>query len=177
MVVMDETQNQDQNIPVPETPPATPPLAPEPQVEVQTAQPEAPQRPARERPLVLVADDDSNFREVVTTKLQASGFDMVPAKSGDEALAKAKEMMPDLALLDINMPPGPAGTEIALQMEELPETKATKILFLSGQDDPFPGVQGNKSDVSKELGVEDFIMKTESLDVLVAKVKTALGLQ
>ena len=51
-----------------------------------------------------------------------------------------------------------------------------KILFLSGQDDPFPGVSGNKSDVSKELGVEDFVMKTESLDVLVAKVKTALGM-
>jgi CheY-like chemotaxis protein len=180
---MDMDENQD--IPVPTPPPQDAPPAAE-TVEVPpavgdglspTADPApAPSRPARERPLVLVADDDNNFREVVTTKLQASGFDVVPAKSGDEALAKAKEAQPDLALLDINMPPGMAGTEVALQMEELPETRATKVLFLSGQDDPFPGVQGNKSDVSKELGVEDFIMKTESLDVLVGKVKAALGI-
>jgi CheY-like chemotaxis protein len=132
-------------------------------------------RPARERPLILVADDDNNFREVVATKLKASGFDVEAVKSGTEALAKAKETQPDLALLDIMMPPGPAGTEVALQMEEMPETQATKILFLSGQDDPFPGMSGERPSVSRELGAEDFVMKTESLDVLVAKVRKALG--
>ncbi len=168
-----KNMDEDQNIPIPATPPSAPvEQPPEPQ-----AGPIAPARSARERPLILVVDDDNNFREVVATKLKASGFDVVPVKNGTEALAKAKETQPDLALLDILMPPGPTGTEVALQMEELPETKATKILFLSGQDDPFPGMSGEKPSVSKELGAEDFVMKTEGLDVLVAKVKAALGIQ
>ena len=60
----------------------------------------------------------------MVTKLQAAGFDIEPAKSGDEAFAKAKAKPPDLALLDINMPPGPTGTEVAkLQLEELPRKR------------------------------------------------------
>src|SRR6185369_13853102 len=106
---MDEDQNIPTPVPQEEVPVAETPAEAVPAPEAAPA-PAAPTRPARERPLILVADDDNNFREVVVTKLTASGFDVTPAKSGDEALAKAKEVQPDLALLDINMPPGPSGT-------------------------------------------------------------------
>src|SRR6185369_4630562 len=107
---MDEDQNiptpvPQEEIPVAETPAEAAPApeaAPTPaEAPASAPAPAAPSRPARERPLILVADDDNNFREVVVTKLTASGFDVTPAKSGDEALAKAKEVQPDLALLDI----------------------------------------------------------------------------
>lgn len=155
---------EEQHIPIPPKPPAS-----------ELVHDSPPAAPARSVPLILVADDDNNFREVVATKLKAAGFEVTAVKDGTEALLKAKELKPDLALLDINMPPGPSGTEAALELEEAPETKGIKTLFLSGQDDPFPGMSGDKGDVSRELGVEDFIMKTESLDVIVEKVRKALG--
>jgi len=149
--------------------PAAPPF-------VKAASYEAIPPPAREQPLILVTDDDSAFREVVVTKLKAVGFQVDEAKNGTEALAKAKAQRPDLVLLDILMPPGPTGTDVALEMKEIPETMLLKVMFLSGQDDPFPGLSGEKASVSHELGAEDYIMKTESLDVMVEKVKKALGI-
>ena len=129
----------------------------------------------REKPLLLVADDDNDFREVVSVKLKGAGFDVSAAKDGDEALKKAKEILPDLAVLDIRMPPGPTGVEVALQLKAAPETKDIKILFLSGLDDPWPAFTGDKSEVSKELGVEDFFPKTNDLDELVKKVRELIA--
>ncbi|MDE2019077.1 MAG: response regulator [Patescibacteria group bacterium] len=155
---------EEQNIPVPPAPPASEPIHENP-----------PAGPARSVPLVLVADDDNNFREVVATKLKAAGFEVIAVKDGAEALAKTKDLKPNLALLDINMPLGPSGTETALEIKGNPDTAGVKTLFLSGQDDPFPGMSGDKPDVSHELGAEDFIMKTESLDAIVEKVRRVLG--
>ena len=129
----------------------------------------------RDKPLLLVADDDNNFREVVSVKLKAAGFDVVAARDGKEALAKAKEFLPDLAILDINMPPGPTGVEVALELKAAAETSKIKLFFLSGLEDPWPAIKGTNSDVSKELGVEDFFLKTKDLNELVKDVQLLIA--
>ena len=126
-------------------------------------------------PLILIADDEENFREVMTKELASLGFDARTAASGAEAVKKSVELMPDLILMDIRMPGEMNGVDAALRIKEDPATKDIKIAFLSSADNPWPAVVGDRADVSKAFGMEDFISKSEDLDVFVRKVKEFLG--
>ncbi|MBI5220872.1 MAG: response regulator [Candidatus Liptonbacteria bacterium] len=128
----------------------------------------------RDKPLILMVDDDEDLRKLVATKLTASGYATDTAPNAKEGVAKAEQIMPDLILMDIHMP-GATGTDAALELKQNPKTKNIRIVFLSSLKDPWPALSGSKGEVSKELGVEDFIDKTEDLDVLVGKVQKLLG--
>lgn len=128
----------------------------------------------REKPLVLVVDDEESFLEITSTKLRSSGFDVALAHSGKEAFAEAGKLMPDLILMDISMPGG-SGTDAALAVKQNPATKDLKIVFLTSVRDPWPTVNGDKKKLTKALGMEDFIEKTEDLDIVVKKVKEILA--
>ena len=125
--------------------------------------------------MILLADDDKDFREAVSLNLQAAGFDTAVAKGGNEAIQKAKELQPDLILMDINMPPGPTGIDAALELKKIPETKEIKIVFLSGLDNPWPAMGGEKGEVSREMGMVDFFVKSGDFEDLIKKVKGILG--
>ena len=79
-----------------------------------------------------------------------------------------------MILLDIRMPGGPNGVEVALKLKELAETKNMKVVFLSGVDDPWPAFAGTKQEVSQELGATDFFVKTGDLSDLIEKVRGVL---
>ena len=128
----------------------------------------------RSKPLILVVDDEENFREIFSAKLKAAGFDVDTAKNEAEALAKAHDL-PDLILMDIFIPPGPTGTDIALNIHQAPETKDVRIAFLTNLKDPWPAINGDHKKVSEELGMIDFLEKTGDLDVLVKKVNEILA--
>ena len=128
----------------------------------------------RDTPLLLVVDDDANFREIFSMKLKAAGFVVEVAKNEAEALTKSKELMPDLTLMDIYMPPGPSGTDVALNIKQHPETKDLKIAFLTNLKEPWPALSGDHQGISRELGMEDFLEKTEDLDTTVQKVRDIL---
>ena len=129
----------------------------------------------RQKPLILIADDEKNFLEIFSAKLQAAGFDTITANNEAEILAKTKEARPDLVLMDIFMPPGATGTDIALNIKQMEETKDCKIAFLTNLKDPWPALSGDNQRVAKELGMDDFLQKTEDLDVLISKVQEILG--
>lgn len=129
----------------------------------------------RDRPLILIVDDEENFREIFSAKLSTAGFQVETAKNEKEALEKTKTLMPDLVLMDIFMPPGPTGTDIALNIKQTPETKDIKIAFLTNLKDPWPAVAGDHKNVSKELGMEDFIEKTDDLENVALRVREILG--
>lgn len=126
-------------------------------------------------PLILLADDEDNFREVIAKELTSIGFETQSVTNGADAVRKAEEIMPDLILMDVHMPGELNGIEASLQIKQNQATKDIKIAFLSSMDDPWPGIVGDKADASKEFGMEDFIPKTEDLDVFVTKVKGFLG--
>lgn len=123
-----------------------------------------------------MADDDENFREVIGKQLASIGFDVQTVTDGADAVKKAEELMPDLILMDIRMPGELDGVAAALQIKSTPATKDLKIAFLSSVDDPWPALVGDKAEVAKTFGMEDFIAKTEDLDVFVAKVKAFMGI-
>ena len=129
----------------------------------------------RSKPLILIVDDEANFREIFSAKLSAAGFETVVAKNEAEALQKSKELMPDLILMDIFMPPGPTGTDVALNIHQNPETRGLKIAFLTNLKDPWPAISGDHQNVSKEMGMEDFLEKTADLDNIAQKVREILA--
>ena len=127
----------------------------------------------REKPLILIADDKQEFREIISAKLLATGFDCALAKNASEAIKKTSELLPDLILMDIRMPPGETGIEAALSIKEDPKTKDINIIFLTSDADPWPGIAGDKQMVSQQLGMQGFFDKGGNLDELAQKLKDA----
>lgn len=128
----------------------------------------------REKPLILVVDDEPDLLEIMTLKLTASGFDTAVASNAKEAVDTARKVHPDLILMDIHMP-GESGTDAALEIKQDPEMKDIKIAFLSNLKDPWPQTSAPRDNLAKAIGMEDFIDKTEDLNITVAKVKEILA--
>ena len=83
------------------------------------------------KPLVLVADDDSSMREVVSEHLQSVGYDVLVAEDGREALELTRKHRPDVVLLDVMMPET-SGWEVCRTIREEPALAATSVLMLTG---------------------------------------------
>jgi CheY-like chemotaxis protein len=128
----------------------------------------------REKPLILIVDDERDLRDIMSMKLTASGFDAVVAYNAAEAVDAAKKIHPDLILMDIHMP-GVSGTDAALTIKQDPETKDIKIAFLSNLKDPWPQTTVPRAGLAKAIGMEDFIDKTEDLNITVTKIKEILA--
>lgn len=128
----------------------------------------------RAKPLILVVDDEESFLEIMSTKLNASGFDAAVARSEKEALLQSEKLVPDLILMDIRMPDA-SGTDAALAIKQRPSTKNLKIAFLTNLKEPWPTVTVDRQGLAKALGMEDFIEKTDDLDVIVKRVREILA--
>ena len=128
----------------------------------------------REKPLILLVDDDPDFLEIVSLKLRSSGFDAEVAHNAVESLRRTEELQPDLILMDIHMP-GSTGTDAALAVKQNPKTKDIHIAFLSSLNDPWPAMKGEKDRISGELGMDAFLSKTDDLNDLVRQIREILA--
>lgn len=126
------------------------------------------------RPVILVVDDDKDFRDVVVTKLRGSGFSVVEAEDGASAYEKAKELKPDLILMDVKMPKLD-GVAALMKMKDDPETKHIKVVLLTAFGDPRPEIFKVDNRFAKEVGAFEYILKTEDLDEVVRRVKSFVG--
>ena len=82
-------------------------------------------------PRILVADDDWLNRDLLEAFLSDSGCEVMKAADGDTALEMAMENPPDLAILDVNMPPGISGITAA---REIRDRTTVPVMFLSAYD-------------------------------------------
>ncbi len=128
----------------------------------------------REKPLILVVDDEDDFREITCTRLRTSGFDCVEARGEKEALEQATLLQPDLVLMDIHMP-GESGTDAALALRQNLKTRHLRIVFLTSLRHPWPRLAGNNKGVAEELGVEEFFDKAKDMESLPQKIAALLG--
>jgi DNA-binding response OmpR family regulator len=120
---------------------------------------------ADERPLVLVADDDDDIRLLVALRLRRSGFDVVEAADGLEALKSVVANEPDLVVLDVSMPGLDGGAVLRILNAR---ERSPRVLFLSARasvDDRIAGL---------ELGAVDYLVKPFDGAELVARVRAAL---
>ena len=119
---------------------------------------------ATQAPLVLVVEDEPAQREVLGYNLEAEGFRVVMADSGDEALLLVAEERPDLVVLDW-MLPGVSGIEICRRLKSRPETRAVPVIMLSARSEEVDRVRG------LETGADDYVVKPYSVIELMARVR------
>lgn len=131
---------------------------------------------ARKSPLILIIDDDEAFLEIVGSCLRAEGLLSEIAHGSKEGIKKAREINPDLILLDMNMPEI-NGTEVLIDLKNNPTTKHVKVAFLTTLANPWPAIQGSSKKFAQELGAIDYLDKTRDLTNIVTKVKSLLGLE
>jgi DNA-binding response OmpR family regulator len=130
--------------------------------------PDEPAGVDRDQPLVLVADDDEDIRMLVSFRLERSGYEVLAARDGEEALRLALEHRPQLAILDLMMPKID-GYELTRKLRELEETRRMPVILLTAR--------AQESDVARgfEAGADDYIRKPFSPQELRARVQAMLG--
>ena len=85
---------------------------------------------------VLIVDDEDDIREVAQMSLEmVAGWEVVPARSGDEGVRLAAEHRPDAILLDVMMP-GMDGPATAALLRDRPETAAIPVILLTAKVQP-----------------------------------------
>jgi len=127
-----------------------------------------------DQPLILVVDDEPDFREIFSAKLSAEGFRVETAENGQIGLEKAKALKPNLILMDVKMPVMD-GASAVLKLREDPEIKDTKVAFLTSLGDPRLEIQDVNRKFSEQFGAQGYLKKTDDLDVLVSKIKGFLA--
>jgi DNA-binding response OmpR family regulator len=124
--------------------------------------------PERERPVVLAADDDEDILELVAFRLERSGYTVLRAKDGEEALALALAERPDLAVLDVVMPKLD-GFELTRCLRAEPATSRMPIILLTARAQDADLEQGFAA------GADDYIRKPFSPQELRTRVQAMLG--
>ena len=113
---------------------------------------------------ILVVDDEISLQETVAYNLKKQGYDVQTTGDGTEALEMARELQPDLIILDV-MLPGLDGFEIC---RILRREMTTPVLMLTARDDEIDRVVG------LEVGADDYMAKPFSMRELIARVKAML---
>ncbi|RMH40603.1 MAG: phosphate regulon transcriptional regulatory protein PhoB [Alphaproteobacteria bacterium] len=118
-------------------------------------------------PTVMVVEDEPPQREVLRYNLEAAGYRVVMASSGDEAVILAAEEAPDVVILDW-MLPGISGIEVCRQLRARREMADTPIIMLSARGEEADRVRG------LDTGADDYVVKPYAVAELLARVKAQL---
>ncbi|MEK9861542.1 MAG: response regulator [Limisphaerales bacterium] len=116
---------------------------------------------------VLVVDDEPDAIELIRFNLKASGYDVLTAEDGEEALLKARKFSPDLILLDV-MLPEIDGLEVCKILRRDPATATLPIIMLTAKASEIDRVLG------LEFGADDYVTKPFSPRELVLRVRNLL---
>lgn len=122
------------------------------------------------KPFILVVDDIAENLQVVGSLLRVRGYDVAIAQSGLQALQALERDIPDLILLDIQMPEM-NGFDVCKIVKQNPKTAEIPIIFLTAQSDTEAIVEGFA------LGAIDYIVKPFNAPELLARVQTHVELQ
>lgn len=87
-----------------------------------------------ENPTILVADDDERLTTVLKIRLEQMGYAVTTTQNGQDALALAHEEVPDLLILDVNMP-GCDGFSLVETMDQINKLNAIPVIYISGAVD------------------------------------------
>lgn len=117
--------------------------------------------------LILVVDDDKDVAETIERSLRRTGYEVLVAYRGADALLIARERHPDLVVLDIIMP-GMSGIEVCRHIRANPELERIPILFLTAKGEIADKIEGF------EAGADDYVPKPFNLRELELRVRALL---
>jgi len=116
----------------------------------------------------LIVDDSPTDVHVMQTALEQSGFQTASAADGSEAIRKARELHPDLILMDIVMP-GLNGFQATRELASDPETRSIPVIMVTSKSQESDRVWGLRQ------GAVDYLVKPVASDQLVRKAQAALA--
>ena len=117
---------------------------------------------------ILIVEDEANIIKLITIRLQRLGHSISSADNGAAALEQAREIAPDLILLDV-MIPVMNGFQVLQQLKADPATAQIPVLMLTAR--------GHERDIVAGLegGADDYIVKPFSFPELISRVSSALA--
>src|SRR5262249_49377026 len=124
----------------------------------------------RTPPRILAVDDVPANLEIVRMRLEAHGYEVVTAVDGEEALARAREIDPDLVLLDIMMPKLD-GISALKQLKQDAALRFVPVILLTAKADTADVVAG------LEAGGDDYLTKPFDQAALIARVRSMLRIK
>lgn len=116
---------------------------------------------------ILVADDDGMLRDIATAMLENAGFTVETVGSGDAAVAACLRQMPQLLLLDVEMPEG-NGYQACTNIRALPHGRDVPIVMVTGFDDP------TSINLAYDAGATDFVVKPINWALLAHRIRYVL---
>jgi DNA-binding response OmpR family regulator len=119
-------------------------------------------------PVLLIADDDEDILMLVQLRLSRSGFDVVVARNGEEALRLTRERGPDLAVLDWMMPKL-SGIEVLREIRGRADTASIPVVLLTARDGDADVAEGMAA------GANGYVTKPFSPQELAARVQSILA--
>lgn len=121
-------------------------------------------------PLILIVDDARFFRKMIEDLLSDLPVEFISAADGDEAWVKITTRLPQLVLLDLNIP-GRTGKQILQSIQEEPRLSRVKVLAMSGVE------RGEETAAAvRRFGAADFINKSFKPSELEKRVRNILGI-
>ncbi|MGH9409568.1 MAG: response regulator [Vicinamibacterales bacterium] len=121
----------------------------------------------RQQPLVLVVEDYQDAREMYAAYLQFSGFAVAEAANGIDAVAKTRELLPDIVLMDLALPQMD-GWEATRRLKSDPATRHIPVVALTGH------ALAGHAEGARQAGCDAFVTKPCLPDALVAEIRRLL---
>jgi len=117
---------------------------------------------------LLIVDDDPRISMALCVRLRSVGFEVECAYDGDEAYTVAADTLPDLIIMDINMP-GDGGIVAAQNLRGNPATRGIPVIFITASR------EAHLRELADHVGAAGFFEKPYHAEDLVLAVQRALG--
>jgi two-component system KDP operon response regulator KdpE len=113
---------------------------------------------------LLVVDDEPQIRRMLRATLTASGYQVLEARSGEEAQEKFRDYLPDIVIMDLNMP-GMGGLEACREIRIGSDVPIIILTIRSAEHDKVEAL---------DAGADDYICKPFGMNELLARIRAAL---
>lgn len=117
---------------------------------------------------ILVVDDSPTEIHVFKTMLEKNGFEVTTAQSGEEGIERAKQVKPDLILMDVVMP-GLNGFQATRQLGNDADTSNIPVIIVTTKDQETDKVWAMRQ------GAKDYVVKPAKEADLMGRIKAILG--
>jgi two-component system phosphate regulon response regulator PhoB len=118
---------------------------------------------------VLIVDDEPDLLKSLTFRIRKSGYEVIEAISGEEALEKASESKPAIILLDWRLP-GISGTEVYKRLKVDLDLEHIPVIFLTASRE-----QAELEKLKQETGEANIVTKPYEYKDLLAKIRDLIG--